>query len=1269
MQRIKRTLVWLMVAALVVTLVPLGASRQAQAAPSAASYFIPDINEIRQTATKSLDDNPLGSIISRSNVYLTTNGQLTIKGTFSYVAKDTMSVKVEKLNYSDIRKKWEPDATSYTTSAVDADTNASNRFTASNLSLFSGFNRITFTGLQGNMERSDTFYVLYDKVPFVENLKVTSGNDVTLLNEGTKVVVKNQAISLDGKVQNATKVTISVNGGTEVTTSLLEDGTFFSPSLRLNAGLNALKVTIKNASDSIVVNRSVYYYDENKPFTIVDLNNNGTKYSLLNSTPTLTDSVASGTLEVQVLVPYKSGHIFKNEATYKLNSGAATPVPSNTLEEVVYGSDGATPAYLLQSFTTPSIAFTSGDQNVSLEINYSDFGAAFQGKFNYLAGAVNINKMYYLPGFTPGDVTTASKVDLNGAQVEKADFYILVETDKDPGTATFSGSYLPLGSALNLTVPTGVTGLAANQRVYLVSGFKSGQQSVKFQYSGTNVATFNANISYVSKNYIYVSNLTDGGVYHYNSRTTSAPTLKITGQYVGFESIKSAQYFVNGQTPTANFFANLTATSNPNHNFELDLPIDAAGPLVYGANQIVFVGTYDDGSGTTREIRKEMQIYIIDDNVSNILKFQPAHIPTSGSVRQAFSFPLLSSYSEAQISNIFDLTGFVPKDNSQYVTNEKKLDLTMRGSGAQTLNIYNGTTLIFTMGIPTTEENKIDQVSSDIRYDFAGNQNDFMLRIRDIDFAATGTQVYNLELINSTGARTKQRLEIAREANSYLILAPVPTVGDQIIVNKNFVHFDIEAEGATSILIDKKPATKRTDVPDRFVYDYIGLKADKSTAIKIQIVRPGNTINETVNVYYSSSVQIDSQYMEPIKTKHSIFNKSLELSFPKGTLLKSAVQNTNSVVKFYKDTQLLFGVADPNNGIVQKKDDYGHSLIGIPTRLESLFGSTANTDNFTRISQVFWISGGRGELYNKGETGYQPSTNGVPPYSNVYEENFTQYPIERKVVPSNRGSLTLTFDSNVVDEIGSTITVFRYADNGRWENIGGVVDTKKHTITVPFDEFGYYKVMKLRQGFSDITNHPWARNILNALYSKGIMNNLQYDQFGSDDQVTRGEFATLLVKGLNLPLRYDGKKTFVDVVPELSTTTYDYAHIETAARAGIVQGLSEGYFGPSAKLTRQDAAVMIARAMKLKLATNDAKLEAALAKSFLDSGKISYYARPSISAVVQQKIMSGSPVTVPGQKKQSFNFNPTSNLTRAEAGKIAVELLKKSTKIFPANLS
>jgi hypothetical protein len=413
--------------------------------------------------------------------------------------------------------------------------------------------------------------------------------------------------------------------------------------------------------------------------------------------------------------------------------------------------------------------------------------------------------------------------------------------------------------------------------------------------------------------------------------------------------------------------------------------------------------------------------------------------------------------------------------------------------------------------------------------------------------------------------------------------------------------------------------------------------------------------------------------MEPLKNKHSVFNKKLELSFPRGTVLMSAMPNANGVNKYYTDTQLLFGIADPKDGVVERRNDYGivintaDSDVQLKDYLVARFNSTVNTANFTRISDIYWISGGVGELGNRNDAGYKPATNGLPPYST--EGNFVEFEPERKIVPSQRGSLTITFDENVVEDVAYTVTVFRYTDSGVWENIGGEVNAKNNTITVPFDEFGYYMVAKLKRGYNDITNHPWARNVLNGLYSKGIMTNLRFDEFGADDRTTRGEFVTLLVKGLNLPLNYDDNNSFYDILPGTRTTTWSYEYIETAARAGIVQGRSVGYFGSELPITREEVAIMIARALELKLPANDSKLEQSLSKSYLDASRIEYYARPAVEAVTKAKIMTGSEVTVPGSTKPGYNFNPKSELTRAEAGAIVVRMLQKNSSIFPKTLT
>lgn len=1362
MQRFKKPFLWLTLLSMVITLViPVGSVPVAKAAdPDLAStkYFSPDVLDIRKTALlvteyTASDHDPSTSIppkdwkqINRENVYKTSRPTVDIKGTFSEVSSTNMSVKVEmlvsKTNEAG-QVSWEPDATRYNFGVVtvDPEDSAGRRFVAKNLSLFPGFNKITFTGLQGELQRSVSFYVLYDKVPYLNSLKLMGGGtNGVALNEGTPVVVKDSVVSLQGVAMNATRLSVSANGGQSQSTYVDSvTGNFNTPGLILNPGLNTLQLKLENGSDSVNIERTVYYYKQTDIITGLYVYDETQGYDILNKVPSITTGAITGVSIVgQILVPYStSTDDFATGAKLYVNDSATaadfdikpvnpfgvdgTLTTDTGVEVVIPGSNGM-PEFRLVTFeiTNPVITLANGTNQVKLRIEYgtgtSMVNFTTSQQFKYLPNQSLITGLYLLSNYTPGDdVTKISKEPLDGAQVNTGTFYILVESSNPPMAGSLEGDFLPDGYKqleLDPAAAPGTTGLTNKQEVYKISNFPSGQQQIRLSYGDDDE---NVTISYVSMNNIYVENLIDGQTYSFNSKVTNQLTIK--GQYIGFESIDTSEYFINGISGTTLKAGTDNGTKfdfdiKNNRNFELVLNIKPSGPLVYGENLIRFTGSYKDAMGNVVERVKELRVYIIDENGSTIDKFIPSVAATERpdlppmTLYEKISFGTpTTSDSETfnkMMSSVLALSPRFVYDNSQgnYSTTQEQYDLVVRGGGAEYVNLYFGSQRIISeklnAGSVGTISNKPFTLNGKAYlFNLVGSDKDFVLRVEGLQFEAPGSHVYNLELVNSTGARTTKKLEVTRVVENYRLLSPQPTVGDQYIVNKNFVRFDIEAEGATQVIIGKEEATpiQLDGKKDRFIYDYVGLKPDKATKIKIDIVREDTTFSDTIEVYYTSTVDVNTQYMaEKVADKYSVLNKNVQLSFPKGTILQTANPGAD-VTQYYPNNKLLFGIADPEDGVVERRDDYGNYVgrvptnvdspldpIGIDATLKAQFNSPTNTSNFTRVSDIYWISGGLGE-YRQGNT-YYPASNGVAPHS--IEGSFPDYmgrsgsgvvPAKsRKIVPSKRGTLTLKFDENVVDEAGTTITVFRYTGEANsavvWENIGGEVDTKNHTITVPFDDFGYYKVMKLRRGYEDITNHYWARNILNALYSKGIMPSLRTDAFGTDDQTTRGEFATLLVKGLNLPLNYDiNEQTFFDISYPTSSTTWSFETIETAARAGIVTGQTEGFFNPDLPITREQAAVMIARALKLKLSANDSKLNSSLAKSFVDSGSMDYYARPSIEAVTKAKIMSGSPSTLPGQKKPVYNFNPDGNLTRAEAGKIAVELLKKSTKIFPKNLS
>jgi hypothetical protein len=1309
-----RFFAWTMIAALLISLIPFAGPVQA-----AATFFIPDDTNISRTSSSVVDTNLVGTL-NRGNVFVTTSKELTIDGSYQFVAKDTMSVKVEQLLFS--QGAWNTDTNRTTTKGVTA--SSSNRFSVTALPLYAGYNRVTFTGIQGGINKTDTFYVLYDEVPYLSYLKVTSGsNPAANLNQGVSMVVDTEQIILEGKAINATAV--SVNG---FQASLLDDGTFFAPSIQLNPGTNTLNIVITNPANELKVTRTIYYFDDTKPYNKINIAHSTDITSpILNSVPILTavttpvppavSVTETASLNVEMIVPY-SAQDFLTNASVQIN---ATNIGVNTVNStlVVPGSDGVTPAYKIVDFTTKPFDFQPGTvagsyaqiQTVSLDVYYDTFRGIANSSFKYYPNDVVINNVSLITDSravpTTGDLvnidSTYSTVPLDQSEIQKPDFYILVEANraieagntKDTGLAIdtdLTGKLLPIGiTPLSIEYVGDYTDVSvtpnvvkSDKKVYKVTGFPSGTQALSFQYSGA-VSDYKASLTYVSKNFISIDNLIDGQTIEIDSRIlpTAGVDLPITGAYVGFDNLTAHELFLNGQLVTP---FNLDASNKFN---ALQLQIgDSRSPLPLpslsvGENRLVFTGTYTNGTSVSN-ISKEIRIYIVDKNVPVIERFQPSALPIGG--RVAFqAMPMLDSV----LSQIFFTSPDMQFVTDKYVTSMKTYDLSFKVGGVNSLVVKRGSDVILTLdpaSIPITPTIITKAaVGTTPAYDLSGSKDNLVLRLNNLQFDAPGSHVYTLELTNSTGAKVNQRLEVERVLEPFRILSPIASVGDRVIVNKNFVHFDVEAEGATDVTINGVKATKRPDMNDRFIYDFIGLKPDKETTLKLVITRPGGKLNQSITVFYASSIQKDSEFMEKISNKHSIFDKNLELTFPKGTILQSA-NPANGVTQFYDKTNLLFGIADPSDGVVERRNDYGNilnrdidartdarvplgqSVIRIPDILVQRYISEINRRNFSRVSPVYWISGGVGEEGVVGAANYKPATDGLTPYS--VEGTFTLFPSTRKVVPTKRGELTLKYDNSVIEAVGTTVTVFFFNDKGEWVNLGGKVDAKNNTITVPFDDFGYYMVTKMKFGFPDVTNHPWARNVLEALFSKGLMPNLRFDTFGTDDLTTRGEFATMLVKSLNIPLNYDNNQTFFEIGPGARSLTWDYAHIETAARTGIVAGLDNRFFGADLKLTREQAATMIARALELKLAINDSKLSASLSKQYTDSSIFSYYSLPAIDAVTKAGVMVGKPNDLEaGQKKQTVRFDAIANLTRAEAGQIAVRLLQKYTKTFPTNLN
>ncbi len=177
--------------------------------------------------------------------------------------------------------------------------------------------------------------------------------------------------------------------------------------------------------------------------------------------------------------------------------------------------------------------------------------------------------------------------------------------------------------------------------------------------------------------------------------------------------------------------------------------------------------------------------------------------------------------------------------------------------------------------------------------------------------------------------------------------------------------------------------------------------------------------------------------------------------------------------------------------------------------------------------------------------------------------------------------------------------------------------------------------------FSDLGGVSWARDAINGLYDAGIVNGKTDTLFAPNDNVTRAEFAKMLMGVFGLTSDAFTTSSFYDVPSD----SWYFQSVESAYNLGIINGVAAGYFDPNANITRQDMAVMVMRAATVSGRTISATTEA---KSFNDADSIADYAKEAVTTLQTGGIINGVSDT---------EFAPLSNATRAQAAQILYSFL------------
>ncbi|WP_160499682.1 InlB B-repeat-containing protein [Paenibacillus dendrobii] len=187
--------------------------------------------------------------------------------------------------------------------------------------------------------------------------------------------------------------------------------------------------------------------------------------------------------------------------------------------------------------------------------------------------------------------------------------------------------------------------------------------------------------------------------------------------------------------------------------------------------------------------------------------------------------------------------------------------------------------------------------------------------------------------------------------------------------------------------------------------------------------------------------------------------------------------------------------------------------------------------------------------------------------------------------------------------------------------------------------------------FMDVEGH-WSKKAVNDMASRMIVKGTDDNHYNPDAVITRAELAAIVVRALGLS--ENGSKTdFTDV----KSGDWYAGAVAKAVEYGLIEGYENQTFAPTQTITRQEALVIMARAMKLTGLEADGAYAESVLSPFADRAEVASWAKPAMAAAVKNGLVKGS----------SEGLMPTGNLTRGETAAIVQRFLIQAKLIDNRN--
>ncbi len=187
---------------------------------------------------------------------------------------------------------------------------------------------------------------------------------------------------------------------------------------------------------------------------------------------------------------------------------------------------------------------------------------------------------------------------------------------------------------------------------------------------------------------------------------------------------------------------------------------------------------------------------------------------------------------------------------------------------------------------------------------------------------------------------------------------------------------------------------------------------------------------------------------------------------------------------------------------------------------------------------------------------------------------------------------------------------------------------------------GIYGVAIFTTAFTDMGNYVWAKDSVDALFARRIIDGISQEQFAPGNAVSRAEFLKMTLEAFDL-VQTGKNASFTDV----RAGEWYSNSIASAQMLHIINGYENGSFGPDQPVTREEMAVLV---MRILQAAGIELQQIRDGIKFQDDAQIAGYAVDAVRSLNEAGLIQGH---------DGGRFAPKSSTTRAEAAVLITRIL------------